>query len=168
MPKKWRSSSNGELEVNMAKRAAKEHKGDVVARDLENLPPGEVREEFFQTYSVDQLKRICGTDGLSRKHPRKTIQKGKLSRLAFSFFQLYIEEEGDTEGNEKRENLIKSKQILDDGTQLIVDLVKDPSKWSKDINDFPMFIYIQICIHISSISLVMTWEALTLFDMGFF
>ena len=43
------SSSNCKLEVNMAKRAAKElTKVDVVARDLENLQPDEVREEFFQ------------------------------------------------------------------------------------------------------------------------
>ena len=66
-----------------------------------------------------------------------------LSRVAFACFQLYVKEEGGTEENEKWENLIKSKHIMDDGTQLplIVDFVKDPSKWSKHINDFPVFIY---------------------------
>ena len=41
----------------MVKKAAKElTKVDVVARDLENLQPDEVREEFFQKYSADASK----------------------------------------------------------------------------------------------------------------
>ena len=113
-----------------------------MARDLENLQPDKVREEF-QKYSADALKEYLQMMDSQVSTQGRQFRKDKLSRLAFACFQLYVKEEGDTEGNEKRENLIKSKHIIDDGTQLllIVDLVKDPSKWSKDINDFPVFIY---------------------------
>ena len=85
----------------MATRAAKElSKVDVVARDLKNLQPDDVREEFFQKYSVDALKEYLQMMDCQVSTQGRQFRKNKLSRLAFACFQLYVKEEGDTEGNE--------------------------------------------------------------------
>ena len=80
----------------MAKRAAKElTKVDAVAIHSENFQPYEVREEFFQKYSVDALKEYLQMMDCQVSTQGRQFRKDKLSRLAFAFFQLYVE--GDTD-----------------------------------------------------------------------
>ena len=63
----------------MTKRAAKElTKVDVVVRDLENLQPDQVREEFFQKCSVDGLKEY-----LQIKDRQVSIQGRQLKRTNY-------------------------------------------------------------------------------------
>ena len=71
----------------MAKRAAKElTKVDIVARDLENLQPHEVREEFFQKYSVDLLKEYLQMMDCQAGIQVRQFRKDKLSHFAFVCF----------------------------------------------------------------------------------